>query len=127
MNRNFLVFGVLLVLGVVAVSGCTSQSSNTVTIQNASFVPASMNVTVGTTVMWINKANATQDVVSDNGLFNSGNLSNGMSYNYTFNQSGTYPYHSSINPSMTGTIIVSSSSNSSSNSSGSSGSSGIKY
>jgi plastocyanin len=127
MNRNFLVFGVLLVLGVVAVSGCTSQSSNTVTIQNASFVPASMNVTVGTTVMWINKANATQDVVSDNGLFNSGNLSNGMSYNYTFNQSGTYPYHSSINPSMTGTIIVSSSSNGSSNSSGSSGSTGIKY
>ena len=127
MNRNFLVFGVLLVLGVVAVSGCTSQSSNTVTIQNASFVPASMNVTVGTTVMWINKANATQNVVSDNGLFNSGNLSNGMSYNYTFNQSGTYPYHSSINTSMTGTIIVSSSSNGSSNSSGSSGSTGIKY
>ena len=127
MNRNFLVFGVLLVLGVVAVSGCTSQSPNTVTIQNASFIPATMNVTVGTTVMWINKANATQDVVSDNGLFNSGNLTNGMSYNYTFNQSGTYPYHSSINPSMTGTIIVSSSSNSSSNSSGSSGSTGIKY
>ena len=127
MNRNFLVFGVLLVLGVIAVSGCTSQSPNTVTIQNASFVPASMNVTVGTTVMWINKANATQDVVSDNGLFNSGNLSNGMSYNYTFNQSGTYPYHSSINPSMTGTIIVSSSSTGSSNSSGSSGSTGIKY
>ncbi len=127
MNRNFLVFGVLLVLGVVAVSGCTSQSPNTVTIQNASFIPATMNVTVGTTVMWINKANATQDVVSDNGLFNSGNLTNGMSYNYTFNQSGTYPYHSSINPSMTGTIVVSSSSNGSSNSSGGSGSTGIKY
>ena len=127
MNRNFLVFGVLLVLGVVAVSGCTSQSPNTVTIQNSSFIPATMNVTVGTTVMWINKANATQDVVSDNGLFNSGNLTNGMSYNYTFNQSGTYPYHSSINPSMTGTIVVSSSSNGSSNSSGGSGSTGIKY
>ena len=127
MNRNFLVFGVLLVLSVVAVSGCTSQSPNTVTIQNASFIPATMNVTVGTTVMWINKANATQDVVSDNGLFNSGNLTNGMSYNYTFNQSGTYPYHSSINPSMTGTIVVSSSSTGSSNSSGGSGSTGIKY
>ena len=127
MNRNFLVFGVLLVLGVVAVSGCTSQSPNTVTIQNASFIPATMNVTVGTTVMWINKANATQDVVSDNGLFNSGNLTNGMSYNYKFNQSGTYPYHSSINPSMTGTIVVSSSSTGSSNSSGGSGSTGIKY
>lgn len=123
MNRNFLVFGVLLVLGVVAVSGCTSQSGSTVTIQNSSFVPATLNVTVGTTVMWINKANATQNVVSDSGLFNSGNLTNGMSYNYTFNQSGTYPYHSSVNPSMTGSIIVSASSSSSNTSGGS----GIKY
>lgn len=125
MNKNILVLGILVVLGIVAVSGCTSQS-NTVTIQNGTFNPSTMNVTVGTTVMWINKANATQAVVSDSGLFSSGNLTNGMSYNYTFNQSGTYPYHSSINPSMTGTIIVSSSSTSSSNSSGS-GSSGIKY
>jgi plastocyanin len=125
MNKNILVLGILVVLGIVAVSGCTSQS-NTVIIQNGSFNPSTMNVTVGTTVMWINKANSTQDVVSDSGLFSSGNLTNGMSYNYTFNQTGTYPYHSSINPSMTGTIVVSSSSTSSSNSSGS-GSSGIKY
>ena len=126
MNRNLIVFGVLLVLGVVAVSGCTSQSSNTVTIQNSNFSPTTLNVTVGTTVMWINKANVTQGVTSDSGIFDSGNLTNGMSYNYTFNQSGSYPYHSSVDPSMTGTIVVSGS-NSSSNSSGSSGGSGIKY
>ena len=126
MNRNFLVLGILVVLGIVAVSGCTSSQSYTVTIQNGTFNPSTMNVTVGTTVMWINKENATQNVVSDSGLFGSGNLTNGKSYNYTFNQTGTYPYHSSINPSMTGTIIVSSSSTSS-NSSGGSGSSGIKY
>lgn len=129
MNKNFFVFGVLLILGVVAVSGCTTQSANNVTIQNGSFSPASLNVTVGTTVTWTNKANTTQSVVSDSGLFNSGNLTNGMSYNYTFNQTGTYPYHSSINPSMTGTIVVSSSStmNGSTGNSSSSGGSGIKY
>jgi plastocyanin len=125
MNRNFIAIGILLVLGVVAVSGCTSQSSNTVTIQNSSFSPATLNVPMGTIVMWINKGNSTQDVISDSGIFNSGNLTNGMSYNYTFNQSGSYPYHSSINPSMTGTIVVSGN-NSSSNSSGSSsGGSGV--
>ena len=126
MNKNFIVFGVLLVLGVVAVSGCTSQSANTVTIQNSNFSPATLNVTVGTTVMWINRANVTQEVTSDSGVFDSGNLTSGMSYNYTFNQSGSYPYHSSVNPSMTGTIVVSGS-NSSSNSSGSSGGSGVNY
>jgi plastocyanin len=125
LNKNLIAFGLLLVLGVVAVSGCTSQTSNTVTIQNSNFIPATLNVPMGTTVMWINKGNTTQDVTSDSGVFSSGNLTNGMSYNYTFNQSGSYPYHSSITPSMTGTIVVSGN-NSSSNGSGSSkGSSGI--
>jgi plastocyanin len=90
-----------------------------------------LNVTVGTKVMWINKANVTQKVTSDSCVFDSGNLTNGMSYNYTFNQSGSYPYHSSEDPSMTGIIVVSGSNNNSSNSSGSSnggsGGSGIKY
>ncbi|MTK14148.1 MAG: hypothetical protein F8N39_19415 [Clostridiaceae bacterium] len=128
MNRNFFVFGVLIVLGVVAVSGCTTQSANTVNIENGSFSPHTLNITVGTTVTWTNKANTTQSVVSDSGLFNSGNLTNGMSYNYTFNQPGTYPYHSSMNPSMTGTVSVSSAAmNGSTGNSGNSGGSGIKY
>ena len=55
----------------------------------------------------LTKITVTHDVVSDTGLFNSGNLNNGMSYNYTFNQTGVYPYHCSIHPSMTGTIVVS--------------------
>ena len=109
MNRNFIFLGVLLVLGVVAVSGCTSKQSenNTVNIQNSAYIPVTLNVKVGTTVMWINKDPHPQDVVSDSGLFNSGNLNNGQSYNYTFNQTGSYPYHSSIHPSMNGTIVVS--------------------
>jgi plastocyanin len=125
LNRNLIAFGLLLVMGVVAVSGCTSQTSNTVTIQNSSFSPATLNVPMGTTVTWINKGNTTQDVTSNSGVFSSGNLTNGMSYKYTFNQSGSYPYHSSVTPSMTGTIVVSGN-NSSSNGSGSSnGGSGI--
>lgn len=111
MNRNFIFLGILLVLGVVAVSGCTSKQSanNTVAIQNSALNPVTLNVQVGTTVTWINRDPHPQDVVSDSGLFNSGNLTNGQSYNYTFNQTGSYLYHSSIHPSMNGTIIVSTS------------------
>jgi plastocyanin len=85
-------------------------------------------VPVGTTVLWINRDPVTQDVVSDSGLFNSGNLSNGDSYNYTFNQTGSFTYHSSTHPSLKGTIVVSTSaltSNGSSNNNSSG--SGIKY
>jgi plastocyanin len=99
----------MLVLGVLAVSGCTSKQSenNTVGIQNSAFNPVTLFVQVGTTVTWINRDPHPQDVVSDNGLFDSGNLTIGQSYNYTFNQTGTYPYHSSIHSSMNGTIVVS--------------------
>ncbi len=113
MKLNFLILGVLLVIGVVAASGCTStnqstnQSGNTVVMQNMSYNPSTLNVKVGTTVTWVNKDSVTHDVVSDTGLFNSGTLTNGMSYNYTFNQTGSYPYHCTIHPSMTGTIVVS--------------------
>ena len=128
MRSNFLVLGVIIILGAVAVSGCTSQSTNTITIQNSSFNPSMLTITVGTTVTWINKANGTMDVTSDSGLFSSGNLTNGQSFNYTFNNTGTFPYHSSINPSMTGQIIVSNTtSTSNSNSNGSSGSSPAGY
>ncbi len=128
MNKNFLVFGVFLILGVVAVSGCTSsQSNSTVTIQNMAFNPSTLNVQVGTTVMWINKDSTTHHVVSDTGVFDSGDLATGKSYNYTFNQTGSFPYHCSIHPSMTGTIVVSTSAPTSTGSSNSSGGSGIKY
>jgi plastocyanin len=124
MNKKFLALGVLIVLGAVAVSGCASQSSNTILINNSSFTPSILNVQVGSTVTWINKANTTQNIVSSTGVFSSGNLTNGMSYSYTFNQSGSYPFHSAVNPKITGTIIVVTP-NSTSNSN--SGSSGIKY
>jgi len=131
MNRNFIFLGVFLVLGIVAVSGCTSQNqtaTNTVTIQNMAFNPSTLNVKVGTTVTWINNDTVTHDVTSDTGLFTSGNLTNGQSYNYTFNQTGNYSYHCAIHPSMTGTIIVSTSAPTSTGSSNSnSGGSGIKY
>jgi plastocyanin len=111
---------VLGIIGVVAVSGCTSNtntstSANTVTIQNFAFNPATLNVQVGTTVTWINKDSTTYHVVSDTGAFDSGNLASGQSYSFTFNQAGSFPYHCSIHPSMTGTIVVSSNTPSTSN------------
>lgn len=57
-------------------------------------------------ITWINKDSTPHHVVSDTGLFDSGNLNKGQTYNYTFYQAGNYSYHCSIHPSMTGTIFV---------------------
>jgi len=106
LENKYLVLAILGILGVVAVSGCTSTSANTVTIQNNTFSPATMQIQNGTTVTWINKDSVTHRVVSNSGLFDSGNLTTGKSYNYTFNKTGSYPYHDLMNPSIVGTIDV---------------------
>lgn len=121
MNKNLLFVAILLVIGVVSVSGCTTQySANTITIQNTAFNSTTLNINPGTTVTWINKDNETQDIVSNSGIFNSGNLTTNQSYNYTFNQSGNYPFHSTVDTNLTGTIVVTETTNNSSSSSNSS-------
>lgn len=111
MKSNFIGIGIIaLLIGVVALSGCTQNQqnvpANTVYVQNFAFNPNSLTVKVGTTVTWVNKDSTTHTVISDNGAFTSGDLSPGSNYTYTFNNTGTYPYHCSIHPSMTGTVTV---------------------
>jgi plastocyanin len=66
-NINFIFLGILLAVGIVAVSGCTSQSS-TITIQNMAFNPSTLHIPGGTTIIWINKDNVPHQVVSDTGF-----------------------------------------------------------
>lgn len=70
------------------------------------YLPPTLTVSVGTKVNWINGDKVPSDVVSNDGLFNSGVMETGASYNYVFETAGTYEYHSSLHPTMKGKIIV---------------------
>lgn len=117
MNKLFSLLIFCIILGVVAISGCTDSNNQTgnnssdlgpneVALQNFAYSPATLTVKAGTTVKWINLDSATHDVISDDGTFNSGNMGKDQSFNHTFNKAGTYSYHCSFHPSMTGKIIV---------------------
>lgn len=82
-------------------------------MQNFAFNPSTLTIPVDTTVTWKNLDSTTHHIVSDTGVFESTDLSNGQTFSYSFTQAGNYPYHCSIHPSMTGTIIVTSSQTSS--------------
>lgn len=75
-----------------------------VKIQNFAFNPVNLTIKKGTTVKWTNEDSVTHTIKSD--TFNSGNLNKGSSYQFQFNNSGTYNYSCGIHPSMTGQIIV---------------------
>jgi plastocyanin len=81
-------------------------SGSSVNISGDAFVPAGLSVSVGTTVTWTNKDSITHTVTSDNGVFDSGNLSGGKTFSYTFNQAGTFSYHCGIHTFMKATVTV---------------------
>ena len=90
-------------------TGTTSgevTSSHTIVMQNSNFTPSSVTIKAGDKVIWTNFDGMQHTVVSDSGLFDSGLLAKGITFEYTFNGIGTFNYHCSVHPTMKGTIIV---------------------
>lgn len=70
------------------------------------FAPATITIAAETTVTWTNQDSAPHTISSRNDVFDSGNLSRGTTFSYTFTQSGTFEYYCKNHPYMTGKIIV---------------------
>jgi len=72
------------------------------------FSPADMTVKAGTTVTWTNNDVVSHTVVESDGQTGpaSSTLTPGNTYSFTFNTAGTYHYHCTIHPTMTGTITI---------------------
>jgi plastocyanin len=77
-----------------------------VTISDFSFTPADLTVPAGATVTWTNDDDFAHTVTSSDGLFDSGELAGGQTFEFTFTEPGTYPYVCNIHPNMTATVTV---------------------
>lgn len=82
----------------------TTTKTNTVLIQNFAFNPETLTVKKGDEVTWTNNDSTIHQIKSD--TFNSQELSNGQSFSFTFNDTGTFNYSCLIHPSMQGKIVV---------------------
>jgi plastocyanin len=80
--------------------------ANEIKIQAMAFIPQTLTVAVNSTVKWKNLDGITHTVTSDNGSWDSGNIPAGNTFKFTFTATGTFHYHCTIHPLMTGTIIV---------------------
>lgn len=93
-----------------ATANLTTPASVAVDIKNYAYSPLTVTVPQGTTVTWTNDDTVGHTVTSVTGLFDSGRITPGMTYSYTFNQSGTFGYSCTIHPNITqGTVTVTSS------------------
>ena len=87
---------------IVTANGTTAA----VIIDGFAFTPTTFIVNKGTTVTWTNKYPVAHRVVADGNEFASGNLGTGISFSWTFNESGNYTYYCGNHPTMNGTIVV---------------------
>jgi len=88
-----------------------NNGAHLVTIPGQSFNPSNLEVEVGSTVTWSNDSNETHTVTSgspgnQDGVFDSGNLSPGEEFSFTFNEAGEFDYFCIPHPHMTATITV---------------------
>ena len=83
-----------------------SPETHYVTIENYAFSPAEITVKAGDVVIWENKDSTEHTVTSDAGAFDSGLFGKGLKFERTFGSAGSFPYHCTPHPQMTGAVTV---------------------
>ena len=117
LNRGTLALTMFVVLALLSsTDGKDSQTRDSVpvratktevTIDNFSFSPSTLTLSVGATATWINHDNVPHVVLSAGNQFEESTvLKTGQTFSHTFMATGTYSYFCSIHPRMTGKIIV---------------------
>ncbi len=79
---------------------------NEVWIDNLAFDPFNITMSVNTTVTWTNMDGVPHTVTSDDGAFESGTMTDGVTFQFTFVDEGQYLYHCAIHPEMHGMVTV---------------------
>lgn len=101
------VVGILLAGVVAAAPAADAATTKTITMTNSDmFMPRSVTIRPGTVVTWKNTSFSSHTTKSNTGIWFSGTISPGGVYTRTFTRVGTFRYHCTIHPGMTGTIVV---------------------
>ena len=88
-----------------------AAAASTVTIREFRFNPAAAAVPAGTTVTWVNEEDSLHTVTAGtpeapSTFFDSGEIDTGVTFAFTFDEAGTYPFFCARHDFMTGEIVV---------------------
>jgi plastocyanin len=98
----------LIVATVAALGLAAPAHAATITVQFkcTGFVPKTLTINHGDSIVWKNVDTKGHQVVANDGSFASPIIGAGKTYKHTFNSAGTFRYHDALHPSLTGTIRV---------------------
>ena len=96
----------------MVLTGCASTPRGApggtvgVAIAEFKYVPSDITVKAGTMVEWSNTDAAFHTVTTNDERVDSGALGSGKTFTHTFTEPGTFEYHCSVHPYMTGVVKV---------------------
>jgi plastocyanin len=103
--RRLLVLPALAALILVAPVQASAPAQQ-VNILFSAYSPDQLDILPGETVNWTNISQRTHTVTANAGLFDSGDVSSGSHFSFTFADTGKFTYHCTIHPSIVGEIDV---------------------
>ncbi len=77
-----------------------------VDMQAMAFAPTRIEVNAGATVEWTNRDQLEHTITANDGSWDSGPIAAGATWRHTFSQPGTYAFHCTPHPFMTGVVVV---------------------
>ncbi len=92
--------------GAPGAAGAAGKDTVQAAMKQLAYEPARIEVKVGTTVVWTNNAPLAHTVTADDGSFDSGMIDVGKRWSYTFTRAGSYAFHCTPHPFMTGVVVV---------------------
>ncbi len=84
---------VALIAGGLSMPAPVGAATLAVGVGDSTFDPATLTVAVGDTVTWTVSSGMPHTVTADDGAFDSGTLTDGDTFSFTFDTPGTYPYY----------------------------------
>ena len=103
---SLVLIGAFASLATLAAPPPSRAAEHDVQITDSTFSPATLTIAVGDTVTWRNADDRPHTVTSSDGVFDSGNLDEGVGFSFTFTEPGTYAYLCAYHPEMQATIVV---------------------
>ena len=101
---------VAIAIGIVLTYSLLPRSAEAapvaVTIEYQSFHPGALDALPGDVITWSNHGGRTHTVTADDGTFDSGDVSEGGQFTWSFTNPGMYMYHCAIHRGMVGEIDV---------------------
>ena len=95
------------ILALAAAAPVARAATQTVTISDFTFAPATITLHPGDTVIWTNQDSTPHTATARDGKsFDTGTIDPGGSARVTFRQPGNYPYRCAIHPDMLGEVDV---------------------